>query len=186
MPGEDGLSLARELRVRGGIGILMLTASAGSLDKVIGLEVGADDYLASRSIPTSWWPGSGACCGAFDRLRPSHQLPPSRAVRFGHCVLELEARRLYALDGTEVAVTAMEFELLETFARHPNRVLSRSELLDLAHTRDNEPFDRSIDIRIARLRQKIEPQPNKPETIKTVHGVGYLFKPAETSPSGEG
>ena len=163
----------------------MLTASAGSLDKVIGLEVGADDYLAKPFDPHELVARIRSVLRRIDRSdrhisyrQAGGSLRPLRAGA--------RARRLYALDGTEVAVAAMELELLETFARHPNRVLSRSELLDLAHTRDNEPFDRSIDIRIARLRQKIEPQPNKPETIKTVHGVGYLFKPAETSPSGEG
>ena len=100
-----------------------------------------------------------------------------RAVRFGRCLLDLEARRLFALDGREVPITAMEFELLEAFASRPNRVLSRDQLLELAHKRDNEPFDRSIDIRVARLRRKIEPHPEKPQTIKTVHGAGYVFVP---------
>jgi DNA-binding response OmpR family regulator len=184
MPGEDGLSLARELRVRGSVGIVMLTASAGAVDKIIGLEVGADDYLAKPFDPHEL---VARIRSVLRRTRPTPAVTSpagQRAVRFGHCVLELDARRLYRLDGTEVPVTAMELELLETFARHPNRVLSRSELLNLAHTRDNEPFDRSIDIRIARLRQKIEPQPGKPRTIKTVHGVGYVFKPS-TSPDVE-
>jgi DNA-binding response OmpR family regulator len=186
MLGEDGLSLARELRVRGGMGIVMLTASGSAVDKVIGLEVGADDYLAKPFDPREL---VARIRSVRRRIRPAPVVaspPAQRAVRFGRCVLELDTRRLYALDGTEVAVTAMELELLEVFARHPNRVLSRGELLDLAHTRDNEPFDRSIDIRVARLRQKIEPSPGKPKTIKTVHGVGYVFKPAEASPSGEG
>ena len=99
-------------------------------------------------------------------------------MRFGHCLLDLQLRRLFALDGSEVPITAMEFDLLEAFANHPNRVLTREQLLDFSHRRGNDPFDRSIDVRVNRLRQKIEPQPDRPRTIKTAHGAGYIFIPA--------
>jgi len=178
MPGENGLCLARELRVRGGIGIVMLTASGETIDRVIGLEVGADDYVAKPFDPRELL---ARVKSVLRRVRPAPAPQPGcnrRAVRFGRCVLDLDARRLFTLDGSEVPVTAMELELLEVFARHPDHVLSRDQLLDLAHKRDNEPFDRSIDIRVARLRRKVELHPEKPQAIKTVHGVGYVFVPA--------
>ena len=144
---------------------------------------------------------SAAC---LRRVKPAP--PPSldrRNLRFGRHVLDLDARRLFALDGSEVTITAMEFDLLEAFALNPNRVLSRDRLLELAHKGGNDPFDRSIDTRVARLRQKIEPHPEKPQTIKTVRGVGYVFvaaaepgvgrpicdvglAPRERAPPGEG
>ena len=96
-------------------------------------------------------------------------------VRFGRCTLDLEARTLKTAGGEEVAITSMEFDLLKAFAERPNRVLTRDQLLDLAHNRDWDPFDRSIDIRIARIRRKIEPDPSKPQIIKTVRGAGYIF-----------
>jgi two-component system phosphate regulon response regulator OmpR len=186
MPGEDGLDFARELRGRrGGVAIVMLTGSGETVDKVVGLEVGADDYLAKPFDPRELL---ARIRSVLRRVRP---LPPPlpgenrRAVRFGRHLLDLDARRLLAPDGREVPVTAMEFELLEAFAANPNRVLSRDRLLELAHRRGNDPFDRSVDIRVARLRQKIEPDPDKPRTIKTVRGVGYVFVPAgEASDAG--
>ena len=137
----------------------------------------------SRSIPASSWPGSGACCGGSGRHSCQARLADRASVRFGRYLLDLDARRLFALDGSEVPITAMEFDLLEAFASNPNRVLSRDRLLELAHKGGNDPFDRSIDIRVARLRQKIEPHPDKPQTIKTVRGAGYVFVPVATQPS---
>ena len=107
--------------------------------------------------------------------RAMESVPANRIVRFGRCNLDLDAHKLIDDAGEEVAMTAMEFDLLKAFAEHPNRVLSRDMLLDLAHNRDWEPFDRSIDIRIARLRRKIEKDPAKPETLRTVRGAGYMF-----------
>ena len=98
-------------------------------------------------------------------------------MRFGRCLLDVEAHRLIDEDGSEKPLTSMEFDLLETFARHPNQVLNRDQLLELAHNRDWEPFDRSIDNRIARVRRKIERDPKKPAAIKTIRGVGYMFVP---------
>jgi two-component system phosphate regulon response regulator OmpR len=189
MPGEDGLDFARELRGRRGgrgVAIVMLTASGETVDKVVGLELGADDYLAKPFDPRELL---ARVRSVLRRVRP--EPPPSpapapggggRAVRFGRHLLDLDAHRLLAPDGGEVPVTAMEFELLEAFAANPNRVLSRDRLLELAHRRGNDPFDRSVDIRVARLRQKIEPDPDKPRTIRTVRGVGYVFVPAGEAP----
>jgi DNA-binding response OmpR family regulator len=177
MPGEDGLSLARELHGRG-IAIIMLTASGGIVDRVVGLELGADDYLAKPFDPRELLARIRSVLRRVKPVAPPEPDAEARSVRFGCHLLDREARRVFALDGREVSVTSMEFDLLEAFARHPNRVLSRDRLLDLARRGDNDPFDRSIDTRVARLRQKIELNPAKPRTIKTVRGIGYMFVPA--------
>ncbi len=180
MPGEDGLSLARFLRETTEIGVVMLTAAGDIVDRVAGLEVGADDYLAKpvdlrellarvkavlRRLPGS------AAAGAKPAAAPAADLP------FGQCRLNLDSHQLFDAAGNEVPLTSMEFDLLKAFAEHPNRVLSRDQLLDLAHNRGWEPFDRSIDIRIARIRRKIESNPSKPQVIKTVRGAGYVYQP---------
>jgi DNA-binding response OmpR family regulator len=179
MPGEDGLSLARYLRANVDVGIVMLTAAGEVVDRIVGLEMGADDYIAKpvdlrellarvravlRRVPAGAPPGAEAAA-------PTHQ------IRFGPCRLDLDAHKLYDADGAEVPITSMEFDLLKAFADHPNHVLSRDQLLDLAHHKGWEPFDRSIDIRIARLRRKVEADPSKPQVIKTVRGAGYVFVP---------
>lgn len=177
MPGEDGLSIARYLRSRGPLGVIMLTANRDTVDRVIGLEVGADDYLPKPFDLRELL----ARVRAVLRRVSSPEAPPAtmgHEVRFGRCMLNLDARKLYELDGIEVPLTAMEFDLLKTFAEHPNRVLSRDRLLDLAHNMDMSPFDRSIDMRIGRLRRKIEPEPKLPQIIKTVRGAGYIFVPS--------
>jgi DNA-binding response OmpR family regulator len=177
MPGEDGISIARNLRQRGRLGIIMLTANSDGVDRVVGLEVGADDYIAKpfeprellarvRAVLRRVAPGEGSAATMGDE------------VRIGRCVLNLESRSLYSADGGAVPITTMEFDLLEAFARNPNRVLSRDRLLDLAHHKDSDGFDRSIDTRITRLRKKVEVDPTTPQAIKTVRGAGYLFVPA--------
>jgi two-component system phosphate regulon response regulator OmpR len=188
MPGENGLVLARELRDCGGVAVIMLTASGETIDRIVGLEVGADDYLVKpfdprellariRSVLRRLKAGTQATSSAGDVSDGHSALSPQTRARFGRCLIDLEARRLFEPDGTEVPVTAMQFSLMEVFLCNPNRVLSRDRLLELAHKRGDEPFDRSIDIRIARLRRKIEENPEKPRTIKTVHGMGYVFVP---------
>ena len=180
MPGEDGLSLARFLRANTDVGIVMLTAAGEVVDRVVGLEIGADDYIAK---PVDLRELLARIRAVLRRLRAA---PPERAgaepasatlVQIGACQLDLEAHRLYDAAGQEVPITSMEFDLLKAFVEHPNRVLSRDQLLDLAHNKDWEPFDRSIDIRIARLRRKIEADPSKPQVVKTVRGAGYIFVP---------
>lgn len=179
MPGEDGLTLARYLKSeRAEIAIIMLTAAGDVLDRVVGLEMGADDYIAKpvdlrelqariRAVLRRGVPHSDAV----------HQETPKSLseVRFGRFRLDMEAHRLYTEDGNEVTLTNMEFDLLKAFVDHPGQVLSRDRLLDLAHNKDWEPFDRSIDIRIARLRRKIEEDAARPQIIKTVRGAGYIF-----------
>ncbi len=182
MPGEDGLSLARFLRERGGTGIVMLTASGDVVDRIIGLEMGADDYLAkpvdlrellARIRAVMRRAGEGV---VGDGSRSGSQ-DSAASVRFGTSLLDLEAGRLFKDDGEEVPLTAMEFRLLKVFATHRGRVLNRDQLLEMAHDRNWDPFDRSIDIRISRLRRKIEVDPKKPAIIRTVRGLGYIFDP---------
>lgn len=176
MPDEDGLSVARYLRGLGPVGIVMLTANSDTVDRVVGLEIGADDYVAK---PFELRELLARVRSVLRRVaRP--QAPAAtmgHEIRFGRCMLNVDARRLYDLAGSEVPITAMEFDLLKTFAEHPNRVLTRDQLLDLAHNMEMSPFDRSIDMRIGRLRRKIEDDPKIPEIIKTVRGAGYVFVP---------
>jgi two-component system phosphate regulon response regulator OmpR len=177
MPGEDGLTLARRLREHSDVCIMMLTAAGEIVDRVVGLEIGADDYIAKpfdlRELLARVRTVLRRRADADARsARPE---PPPDTLRFGRWLLDLEAHKLIGEDGGELRLTTMEFDLLHAFARHPNRVLSRNQLLDLAHNRDWEPFDRSIDIRVARLRKKIERDPAKPQIIKTIPGAGYMY-----------
>jgi two-component system, OmpR family, phosphate regulon response regulator OmpR len=175
MPGEDGFTIARMLRAQGGIGIIMLTANADTVDRVVGLETGADDYVTKPFEPRELL---ARVRSVLRRAGAPRLGAESGHVVLGRCRLDLAARRLVTLDGEEVALTATEFELLKVFAEHPNQVLTRERLLDLASHRDSEPFDRSIDIRITRIRRKIEIDPGKPQAIKTVRGSGYMFVPS--------
>jgi two-component system phosphate regulon response regulator OmpR len=180
MPGEDGLSVARYLREHHDVGIVMLTAASEIIDRVVGLEVGADDYITKPFDPREVLARVKSVLRRTARpteAEPQAMTPaePSQRMPFGKCTLDLDSHQLFDANAVEVAITSMEFDLLKAFATHPNRVLSRDKLLDLAHNRDWEPFDRSIDIRITRLRKKVEADPSKPQTIKTVRGAGYIF-----------
>ena len=176
MPGEDGISLARFLRDNHPVGIIMLTAAAEVVDRIVGLEVGADDYVTKPFEPRELL---ARIKSVLRRLENAAPAAPSAAadgrMPFGSCSLDIDARRLFDENGEEITITSMEYDLLKAFADHPNKVLSRDQLLNLAHNRDWEPFDRSIDIRITRLRRKIESDPAKPQVIKTVRGAGYIY-----------
>lgn len=176
LPGEDGLSLARYVRENHSMGIVMLTAAAEVFDRVTGLEMGADDYVTKPFEPRELL---ARIKSVLRRLGASQStasgVGDTRQVRFGRFGLNLESQRLVDDNEEEVAITSMEFDLLKAFAENPDKVLNRDQLLNLAHHRDWDPFDRSIDIRIARLRRKIEPDPAKPQIIKTVRGAGYIF-----------
>ncbi|MDX1512449.1 MAG: response regulator [Gammaproteobacteria bacterium] len=178
MPGEDGLSLARFLRETTTVGIVMLTAAGEVVDRIVGLEMGADDYIPKPVDLRELLARVRAVLRRSSKGAPASR-QENTSVYFGDCRLDLDAHKLFDADGTEIRITSMEFDLLKAFAEHPNRVLNRDQLLDLAHNRDWDPFDRSIDIRIARLRKKIERVPSKPEIIKTVRGAGYIFSPAD-------
>ena len=184
LPGEDGLTLARYLRERYDVGIIMVTASGDVIDRVVGLEVGADDYIAKPFDPRELLARVKSVLRRM-QAKPQGEAPAPAAtdstvkrVRVGRCWLELEPRRLFEDSGDEVAMTAMEYDLLRVFVSNPNRVLSRDQLLMHTRNREWEPFDRPIDIRIGRLRRKIEPEPaGEPRCIRTVRNAGYMFVP---------
>jgi two-component system phosphate regulon response regulator OmpR len=182
MPGEDGLSAARWLREHAKVGVIMLTASGDIVDRITGLEVGADDYVAK---PFDLRELLARVRSVLRRVAamPTKPTMPDQ-IRFGRYILDLAGNSLVSEQGESIPLTSMEFDLLKVFATHPNRVLSRDQLLDLAHGRDPEAFDRSIDIRVTRLRRKIEIDPNHPQIIKTMRGVGYMFVPDESGKSG--
>jgi DNA-binding response OmpR family regulator len=176
LPGEDGLSVLRGLRagdVR--VPVVMLAAAGETVDRIVALELGADDYLAKpvdlRELE--------ARIKAL--LRRAALADPAGGAggrwRFGRCWLDLHAAKLYDEDGSEVPLTAMEFSLLRLFVANRGRVLNRDQILVGAHDRAWDPFDRSIDIRISRLRRKIEVNPGKPMAIRTVRGIGYVYDP---------
>jgi two-component system, OmpR family, response regulator len=181
MPEEDGLSIIRDLKHKGGIPVIMLTATASPIDRVVGLELGADDYLAKpcelrellarvRSVLRRAAPAAAPSAEGGNR------------VRFGTKWLEMDGRLLRDDEGNEHPLTASEYNLLKAFAENPKRVLSRERLLELANARDAEAFDRAVDIRIMRIRRKIEPDPAHPRVIRTVRGGGYLFSPNGEKP----
>jgi DNA-binding response OmpR family regulator len=182
LPGEDGLSLARYLRERYDVGIIMVTASGDVIDRVVGLEVGADDYVAKPFDPRELLARVKSVMRRMQARDAGEAAAPTaaaadRRVRVGRCQLDVDSRRLFDAAGEDVPMTAMEFDLLRVFIGNPNRVLSRDQLLTLTRNREWEPFDRSIDIRIARLRRKIEPDPEHPQAIRTVRSAGYMFVP---------
>lgn len=181
MPEEDGLSIIRDLKSRTNVPVIMLTATASPIDRVVGLELGADDYLAKpcelrelmariRSVLRRSGP-KGQAGGASAEAKENR-------VRFGTKWLDLDAQALRDDEGNEHPLTASEFGLLKVFAANPKRVLSRERLLELANARDAEAFDRAVDLRIMRIRRKIEPDPARPAVIRTIRGGGYLFSPA--------
>ena len=185
MPEEDGLSIIRDLKSRTNVPVIMLTATASPIDRVVGLELGADDYIAKpcelrelmarirsvlrRTMPAKQQPAAAGTAAAK---------PKDTLVRFGTKWLDLDAQALRDDEGNEHPLTASEFGLLKVFAANPKRVLSRERLLELANARDSEAFDRAVDLRIMRIRRKIEPDPTKPAVIRTIRGGGYLFSPA--------
>jgi len=177
LPGQDGLSLCRELRAKSQVPVLMLTALGEEVDRVVGLEVGADDYLAKPFSPREL---VGRIKAILRRTAYMPREPTPDAVkgyRFGDWELDTTTRRLTHKDGTAVDLSGAEFRLLTILLAHPKRVLSRTQLMELLRGRDHDPFDRSIDVRITRLRRKIEPDPSKPQVIKTVRGTGYMYVP---------
>jgi len=175
LPGEDGFALARWLREKSGrIGIVMVTAASETVDRVVGLETGADDYIAKPFEPRELL----ARVKSVLRRATGAIVTAGPRVRMGRRVLDLERRVLVdPADGSEETLTASEFDLLKVFAENPNRPLQRDWLLEVTAHREMEAFDRAIDLRVTRLRRKIEPDPAHPDAIRTVRGVGYMFVP---------
>lgn len=174
LPGEDGFRLARWLREHANPGIVMLTGADTTIDRVVGLEVGADDYLGK---PFELAELAARIESVLRRRRPRGQslALPEGVLPFGRYRFDTRRFRLTDAAGEEVPLAAMELDLVAAFSTHPGRVLGREDLLRLAPARDEESFDRSIDNRITRLRRKLERDPAKPELVKTVRGAGYLY-----------
>jgi DNA-binding response OmpR family regulator len=176
MPGEDGLSLARHLRERyKTLAIVMLTSAGTVVDRIVGLEMGADDYVPKPFDPREL---AARVKSVLRRTSSAGRAEiGAEKVRVGRCVLDLAAHRLTDEAGADVAMSPLEFDLLKALAEQPNRALSRERILNLSQKRDWDPFDRSVDLRIMRLRKKIEPDPEHPRYIRTVRNEGYIFVP---------
>ncbi len=175
LPGEDGLALTRRVKAAAGCPVIMLSARGEDVDRIVGLEVGADDYLAKPFNPRE----------LLARIRAVLRRPAAQAgqageagevFRFGPYALDLAAQQL-SREGEEIALTQAEFALLKVFVEHPNRALSRDQIMDWLKGFERDPFDRSVDVRVTRLRRKIEDDPAHPAYIRTVWGQGYLFAP---------
>lgn len=179
LPGEDGLSICRRLRAHGNpIPILILTARGDEIDRIVGLEMGADDYLPKPFNPRELVARLRAI---LRRNRPPEKPAETAsdrdaALEFGPCRIEFDQHRLLR-GGETVRLTSGEFALLRALAEHPGRPQSRDALLNLTRGRDHDPYDRSVDVLVSRLRRLIEPDPAKPRYLQTVRGVGYLFDP---------
>jgi two-component system OmpR family response regulator len=177
LPKEDGLSLCRRVRAAGNLPVIMLTARGSEIDRVVGLEMGADDYLTKPF-------GTHELAARIRALLRRAQYVPAEApdrrrsvLSFAEWRLDLVARRLYSHDGTRVPLTGGEFELLVAFCEHANKVLTREQLLDFTRGRAPTTIDRSVDIQVSRLRRKIEKDPKDPVLIQTVRSGGYVFTP---------
>ncbi|MDV3240062.1 MAG: response regulator [Gammaproteobacteria bacterium] len=178
LPGEDGLTLARRLCNNDEIPVIMLSARGEDMDRIIGIEVGADDYLAKPFNPRELLARIRAVLRRRTQRAPSLPQTPAapHAYRFGPFELDAAAHRL-TCDGEEIRLTNADFKLLHAFVTHPNKVLSRDALMDILKGYERSPFDRSIDVRVTRLRRKIEADPADPAYICTIWGEGYLFSP---------
>lgn len=176
LPGEDGLSLCRRLRADSNLPVIMLTALAEEIDRIVGLEMGADDYVVKPFNPRELLARIKAVLRRTGN-KPRDLSDGRKALLFAGWRLDLTKRELHSPEGVLMPLTSGEFDLLAAFAEHPQRVLSRDHLLDLTRGRSAGVFDRSIDVQLSRLRRKIEADPNEPTLIKTVRGGGYLFTP---------
>ncbi len=177
MPGESGLDFARWLRGQSEVPIVMLTAMGEETDRIVGLELGADDYVAKPFNPRELLARIRAVLrrATADSSTPGGKEPPTKALRFSGWTLEPARRRLLNPQGAEVPLTGGEYELLTVLVERPNRVLTRDMLMDLLRGRQAGPFDRAIDVAVSRLRRKLEDDGRNPQLIKTVRGGGYVL-----------
>ena len=175
LPGDDGLVLCRNLRVTSNIPIIMLTACGDETDRIVGLEMGADDYLAKPFNPRELLARIRSVLRRTHVLLEKYAAEDAQFIHFAGWKLDNVARHLIAEDGLVVALSGAEYRLLKVFIEHPNRVLNRDQLLDLTQRPDAEPFDRSIDVQISRLRQRLRDDAKEPAIIKTVRGEGYVL-----------
>jgi len=175
MPGEDGLSLCRHLRETVNTPVILLTAMTEETDRIVGLEVGADDYVSKPFNPRELLARIKAVLRRTNSLPPEREPLKGERLTFGVWALEVKRRELVGTDGVSIPLSTAEFNLLSAFLNHPGRVLGREQLLDLTQARSADVFDRTIDNQVSRLRKKIESDPKNPEIIQTVWGGGYLF-----------
>jgi len=184
LPGEDGLALARSLRDVSAIPILMLTGRGDPVDRIVGLEMGADDYLAKpfhlRELRARVQSVLRRVSGAMQAEASDGTRPPRPRARFAGWTFDLSTRELLSPSGEDVRLTPGEFDLLVAFVTNAGQTLSRDRLLDLIRDRDADAFDRTIDVRVGRLRRKLGDDPHSPQLIRTVRGGGYLFSPPVT------
>lgn len=174
LPGTDGLSLTRTLRTRSEIGIILITGRNDKVDRILGLEYGADDYIAKPVDERELLP---RVRNLLRRVGHSRAVVSAPVIAFGRFVLDMGRRTVTESDGTLIQLTTAEFNLLCIFVRNPLQVLSRERLVGASASRRWDPLDRTVDTLVRRLRRKLEDDPNNPSMITTVHGVGYLFAP---------
>ncbi len=177
MPGEDGLTLCRNLRAESTIPVIMLTAMGEETDRIVGLEMGADDYLSKPFNPRELLARIKAVLRRAGSAQQRVPLEASESLTFFGWTLHSAARELVDPQQVLIPLSTAEFTLLVAFVTHPGRVLSRDQLLDLARGRDTQAFDRAVDTLVSRLRRKLGDEPRQPKIIKTVRGGGYLFAP---------
>ncbi len=175
LPGDDGLTLCRNLRVKSAMPVIMLTARSEALDRIIGLEMGADDYLSKPFEPRELLARIRSVLRRAQSPAHNGTNDAVQRLKFGDWILDVTARHLISPQGLVIALSGAEFRMLEIFLEHPNRVLNRDQLLNIMHGRDADPFDRSIDIQISRLRQKLGEDARSPQVIKTVRNGGYVL-----------
>ncbi len=175
LPGEDGLALCRDLRARSNIPVIMLTARGEETDRIVGLEMGADDYLAKPFSPRELLARIKSVLRRARSLPENLQPETVTSFRFSGWTLDVATRNLTSPDGVVVPLSGTEFRLLRVFLDHPNRVLTRDQLIDFMLSRDAAPFDRAIDVQVSRLRHRLREDAKEPAIIKTVRGQGYVF-----------
>lgn len=176
LPGEDGLSICQRLRSRSGVPIIMLTARRSDIDRIVGLEIGADDYVTKPFNSRELVARIRALlrrAGGVPKVAGNRPAP----LEFAEWRIDLTSRQLHDPDGVQVALTSVEFDLLAAFCQSPGEVLSREQLIELTHGRTSGPIERSVDVHVSRIRQKIEQDPRAPRLIKTVRLAGYVFTP---------
>jgi two-component system, OmpR family, response regulator len=175
LPGEDGLTLCRDLRARSDVPIIMLTARGDETDRIVGLELGADDYVAKPFNPRELVARIKSVLRRARSLPENLQAEEVASFRFAGWMLDVATRNLTSPKGVVVALSGTDFRLLRIFLDHPNRVLTRDQLIDLMLARDAGPYDRAIDVQVSRLRQRLGEDAKEPAIIKTVRGQGYVF-----------
>jgi len=178
LPGDDGLTLCRDLRARSQLPVIMLTARGAETDRIVGLELGADDYLPKPFGPRELLARVKSVLRRARSLPANLRADDARKFSFAGWTLDVATRNLLSPAGVVVALSGTEYKLLRTFLAHPNRVLNRDQLIDLMLSRDAAPFDRAIDVQVSRLRHRLNDDAKEPALIKTVRGEGYVFAAA--------